>query len=460
MIEKSLVVYASIVFYFLAFAGMGWYTSYVKENAKRLFAAEIIILSVSLYLNLMVSIYSATGDTQDFVDMMKGLLEKGFFGLYSKGGVHYPPFFQYLYWAIAHIMQTLGIPLQADLRIFIFGVKLPCIICEFLAAGLIFKLAQKYAAKGREVLVLFLCLFNPGVFFTTVLICQVDILYVSFVVLTVYLLVEGRLKTAYFAFAAAVLFKFQAVFITPVIAYAVINHVFLNGFEKKRFFRHLAAGLAAIGMMLASYIPFIYNFKTGEVVSGSFVDNFSHTTAGFGYATQNARNFWSLIGYGDALQTERFGFMSCQAWGRLFIVLVVVLSFCIFWKRKRDVSMYPMIAAVLVYGTWCFSVRMMGRYMYAAVFLLFLGYACRPEKKRLYCAVLVSGAYMLQICSSMLLYPWAKIYRKGVIMPRIHAAVMLICFGYLVYVIWSEKSDDRFEMVSGEKSAGDGTYRL
>lgn len=459
MDKMAVGVYALIIIYFAVSVGMARSAERFKNNEKYLFAMEVAVLSVSLYLNLLFSVYSKFGDASDFAYMMTELTEKGLFGLYSEGGINYPPFFQLLFWGMAWCMKAFGIPFRAELRIFVFCVKLPCVICEFLTAGLVFRLAKKYAPKGREVLALFLCLMNPGVLYTTACLCQVDMLYIFWMAATVYLLIEGRLKTSYFTFAAAVLFKFQAVFITPVIAYAVINYVFLGGFEKKRFFQHLAAGLAAIGMMMASYLPFVYDFATGDFATGGFINNFSNTTTGTSWASQNSCNFWMLVGMNDLPQTERFGFLSCQAWGWLFIVLLVVLSFLLFWKRRCDVTMYPMIAAVLVYGTWCFSVRMMDRYLYPAVFLLYLGYACRPEKRRLRCAVLVSGAYFLEIGSSQLIYPWV-IYQREMVMPRAHAAVMLICFAYLVYVVWSEKKDVGSEMVSREKSVGNGAYGI
>lgn len=447
MNRLAVVVYAACIIFFIAFVGVKWCAGRFRENQNYLFVMQLVILSVSLYLNLWISVSSGFGDTASFVDMMEKLATDGFFGLYSGGGIQYPPFFQFLFWAMAHGMKAMGIPFRTDLRLYIFCVKLPGIVCEFLTAGLLYKMAKKYASEEQGVIALFLCLLNPGVLLTTAYVCQVDMLYVFWMVLTVYLLIEGRLKTAYFAFAAAVLFKFQAVFITPVIFYAVINHVFLNDFSWKRFFEHLTAGLLAIGMIVGSYVPFVYDFKTGETINGGFISNFSNTTAGFGAATQNACNFWMLLGYNEVSQTELFGFLSCQTWGKLFIVTLVLLSFCLFCRYKKDVTAYPMLAALLVYGTWCFAVRMMERYMYAAIFLAYLGYVCRPGKKRLGCAVLVSAAYILQVGYSYVAYPWVS-YHEGLVAPRVLAFFMVICFGCFVYAVWSEKTDAGIGMAS------------
>lgn len=404
------------------------------------FAVELFIISISLYINLYFSVYSRFGDSEYFAGVMKRLTSEGFFGLYSGGGISYPPFFHFLYGGMAWAMKWMGIAFDSTSRLFIFCVKLPCIVCEFLTAWLLLRMAEKFARKGQCAIILFMCLLNPGILLTTGYICQVDLLYVFCMTLSLYLLMNQKLKTAYFVFAAAVLFKFQAVFMTPVIAFAVVDEVFLKDFSWKRFFQHLGAGLSAIGMMLLSYVPFVYNFSSGEIAKGGFFSNFSNTTAGYGAASQNACNFWMLLGFNLEWQGKFWGPFSCQMWGRLFVVALVALSIVFYWKRRKDPTIYPMLAALLVYGAFCFEVRMMARYLYPAIFLVYLGYACRPNQKRFLCAAALSVAYILVIGVDYVIYPWVA-YEKDLLLPRVVSLYTLICFGYLAYVIWSEGRD-------------------
>ncbi len=407
-----------------------------------LFMLEVFVISVSLYLNLHLSIYTQAGDSGYFARIMKNMADNGLFGVYSREKISYPPFFQFSYWALAKVMKYMGIAFDGTTRLFLFCVKLPCIICEFLTAGLLYKTAEGCMREGQRAMVIFMCLLNPGVLYTTGFSCQVDMLYVFFMALCVYLLMNGKLKMAYFVFAVAVLFKLQAVFITPVIAFAVINEVFLKDFSWKRFFQHLAAGLSAIGMILLSYIPFVYDAHSGNIARGGFFSHFSNTTEGYAEASHNACNFWMLMGYNWTWQGEMFGPLSCQTWGKVFIVALVILSVILYWRTRKDVAMYPMLAALLVCGTYCFAVRMMARYLYAAIFLAYLGFACRPNKKRFLCAALLSVTYFFQVGMNYA-YPWND-YEKGLLILRITSVFTLCSFAYLVYAIWSEGSSHKF----------------
>lgn len=440
--------------YSVAAAALGAYCGvFAKEKAasekaqgKLQFLWELVIISISLYGYLYLTIIAPFGDAPDFQKMMEQLLENGFFGMYEHGGITYPPLFQYLFFLLGKVMVLFHVPIDATKPAFSFCVKLPCILCVFLMAYLVYRTVQKYAEGRKRILILFLILWNPGYLFVTGYVCQVDALYVFFLVFTVWLLMEGRLRCSYFIFAMAILCKFQAVFITPVIAFAVMDQVILKDFSGKRFFSHLGAGMAAIGCMVLSYVPFSLRISTGEVTAGGFGSNFTGTIAGFGKASQNAYNFWTLVGYNEIPQTEMFGIFSCRTWGSIFLVLLVLLSVFFYIKGKKDVSMYPMLAALLVSGTFCFAVRMMSRYLYAAPVLLGLGYARKPTGKRLANAVLMSICFYLGTTVEYLVYPW-RTYERGMIVPSLLSAFSIFCFCFLVYTIWSEIRDDRCELV-------------
>lgn len=420
-------------------------TEETYRNHQKIFLWELVIIATSLYSYLYLTIIAPFGDAPDFEKMMH-TLNQGFYGIYQNGGINYPPLFQYLFFLWGKLIVLFGVPIDATKPAFSFCVKLPCIVCVFFMAYLVYQAAVRCAEERKRLLVLFLVLWNPGYLFVTGYVCQVDALYVFFMLLTVFLLMKGRLRWSYFTFAMAVLCKFQAVFITPVIAFAVIDQVIRKDFSWKRFFSHLASGLAAIACMGLSYVPFSVRFSTGEMTDGGFGSNFSGAIAGFGKASQNAYNFWTLVGYNEIPQTEMFGPFSCQIWSCIFIVALVILSSFFYIKRKKDVSMYPMLAALLVSGTFCFAVRMMSRYLYAAPVLLILGYACRPTGKRLVCAILMNLGFFLGTTVEYLVYPW-NVYEKGMVVPAVLSFFSIVCFVFLIYTIWSEECDDRYQLV-------------
>lgn len=410
-------------------------------SAGKMFGARLAIVSVSIYLNLFLSVLSPIGDTSDFIAMMEKLTEQGFYGYYQGRGIQYPPLFQYLFYLMAQGMRLAGIPFDRTLRLYVFCVKLPCIICIFLIAFLTYKTVKKHAKEGHEIIILFLTLLNPGYFLVTSYVCQVDALYICMMALTVYLITNRRLKLSYFSFAAAVLFKFQAVFITPVLIFAILDQVILHDFSRKRFCSHLLAGMSAIAFMAVSYIPFIYDFHTGETASGGFAHNFTNSIQSFGKASQNAYNFWTLTGYNEVPHAKLFGPFSCHTWGTVFIILLVLLSIRLWYGRKAEISMYPMLGALLVCGTYCFAVKMMSRYLYPALPLLFLGYALKPSRKKLVSAISLSAAFFLVTGFDYLVYPWRS-YTKELVWPYIISFYVILCFLFLVYTIWSEKPSD------------------
>lgn len=414
---------------------------------------EAVILFLSIYLQLMISIQTSLGDPIYFSTTLRDMADGTyhFSGLYSGGGINYPPLFQYLAFVWAKILNAFHIPLGPEYPICIFCIKLPGMLCVFLMAILICRLAagkqevssflpaDETRQTGMQVAALAMILLNPGCIFIASYITQVDGIYTFFVLLTVCLLYKRRLKIAFFVFAAAIMIKFQAVFITPVVACAVIHQDCLEGFSRKKFGRDLAAGLGAIACMGLAYLPFIWNARTNAVANGGIMINFTSAVKSFGWATQNTYNFWALVGYNWRQSYEMFGWMSCDRWGTLFIILVVLLSGFLFFRIRGDKrDAYPMIGALMVSGIILFSVKMMPRYLFPAIVLLILGFAVRPCLQRLLCVLLFSVYFFLILTCDYIVYPVSK-FSRDLIPPYIIAAYGLFCFGFLIYTIWKMK---------------------
>lgn len=246
------------------------YFSSSNISSKKIFAAELIILFISIYLYLYLSILSPNGDSVFIKNLINSLTYEGFSGFYDNAGITYPPLFNYLYYVIGKILIMCGIPLSWTYRSFIFVVKLPCICCIFGAIYIIYRNVQKNIPENKRILPLFLMLFNPGYILVTAYICQFDALYSLFVLLTIDLLLNHHLKMAYFTFTASILFKFQALFIGPILLLAIIDQVILNNFSEtffsascNRTYRHCMHDIK---------LPSIYKFFcfTNNVSSAAF----------------------------------------------------------------------------------------------------------------------------------------------------------------------------------------------
>lgn len=413
---------------------------------------EMGIVFVSLYLQLYLAILTPLGDSHYFVSIINRLLDKPFFGLYAELGITYPPLFNYIYYVVGQALRFFGIPIIEVSQSFIFVIKIPGILCSLMMSALIYRAVSvksggedtsapgNPAQEGLRVVTLAMIMLNPACIFISSYISQIDALYSFFVLLTVYLLFTGHLKTSYFTYAAAVLLKFQALFIAPVLLYAIISQVCLHDFSRKRFLTHLFTGLGAIACMVLSYLPFIYDWQTHTFARGGLAINFTKSVASYGFASQNAYNFWALTGYNWKQASELFGPLSCDTWGTVFIVLIVIVSAVLFVLKRDSRDSYPLLGALLVSGIFLFSVKMMPRYLYPAVLLLILGYALKPTSRRFLCALAFSVDLFLTTTFDYLVYPREQ-YSYSLILPYFISIYGILCFGFLIYTIWTEQTD-------------------
>ena len=407
-----------------------------------IFLIEVAIFSISLYLNLTFGIANYSGDCAYFVSVITRLSNEShpFAGLYANSDIIYPPLFYFLYFPITKFITVFHIPVSYTSRAFILCMKFPAIICEFAMAYMLYRTAKHTLKKGQGIPILLLTLLNPAFLFVTAFISQIDAIYVCFVFLTVRLLCQHRLKCAYFAFAAGIMFKFQTIFVTPVVFYAIIHDVFLHDFNWKKFRSNLLCGLSAIFCMFLCYLPFVWDRTSHKMYEGGITANFVNSIQIYGLASQNTYNLWTLLGYNFLSQELPFGPLPCHTWGTIFIILFVALSAVAFCMYREDATRLPLLAALLVSGTVCFATKMMPRYLYPAVVLLIFAYVIRPTVKRFLCAVNFTICFFLLTFSDYVIYPQWE-YTAELIWPRIISVYFIFCVGLLTYVIFSDTLD-------------------
>ena len=110
--------------------------------------------------------------------------------------------------------------------------------------------------------------------------------------------------------------------------------------------------------------------------------------------------------------------------------------------RPLSSDLYPLLAAFLVAGVFCFSVRMMSRYLYPAIILLIYACILRPTKKRLLCTVAFSLAFFCNVWCDYMVYPYSA-YHNGLFLPYIFSFYTVLCFLGLTYTIADEIVRDR-----------------
>lgn len=334
----------------------------------------------------------------------------------------YPPGYIYILYVIGWIRSVFNIAWNSVTSDIL--TKMPAMLADLGTGYLIYRVASKKFKELGAALLSMLYLFCPLVILDSAVWGQTDSVFTLFVVLTCYLVSQKKLIPSYFVFAIAILIKPQSVIFTPILIYGIIDQVFLEDFQWKKFFKNLILGLLAIAMIGLLMMPFHFQEALAQ---------YKDTLSSYPYATVNAYNIWAMLGLNwGAQDTVRLG-LTCQTWGTIAILLVVAVSALINFRCKKTEGKYYYVGAFIIASVFMFSVRMHERYLFPVAAFLLLTYAMRPIKEvfLLYvgfcCACFYNVAYVLK-------YAFADGYdTKAPAIIGISFATLVV-FGYMVYV--------------------------
>lgn len=391
----------------------------------------ILLTGVAFSLRVLLSTYyMEDGDMGAFSGWGQEVLENGIFQFYSHhGATTYPPLYILVLAGIAWIRSLFGIAPMSVPDIVL--LKLPAILFDIIAGVFIYKLSQKKFSQGISLLLASVYFFNPAAITNSSLWGQVDSLYAFFIGLTCYLVAEKKLKPAYFAFAVAFLLKTQTIIFTPVLIYGIIDHVFLEDFNWKKFRSNLLAGLGAIALIAIVYFPFLSGQGSA---AGQFSTSMSSTLGAFPYASVNADNIWTMLGMNWADQSTKVLFLSARSWGYLAIAALVIGSFFLSMKCKKDAAKYPLIGAFIICTMFLFSVRMHERYLFPALILLLITFIMKPNRETFLCFTLFTVFHFINTAYALFIYQASSFNARSMI-PMFNALGMLIAWILLIKMI-------------------------
>lgn len=114
------------------------------------------------------------------------------------------------------------------------------------------------------------------------------------------------------------------------------------------------------------------------------------------YASNNAFNFYTLIGANRVKDSTKMFLFSYHTWGMAFIVLVTLLSGILYFKSKNRYTM-TLAAFIQITGVFDFSVGMHERYMFTAVLASILAFIYLRDKRLLLLSVFLSVTNFLNM---------------------------------------------------------------
>lgn len=259
-----------------------------------------------------------------------------------------------------NILFQVGIALMTYIKNVnpIFLYKGFSILFDFLLAALAGLMAYELDEKkkpARSVIVYAVVLFFPTVLLNSSFWGQCDSVYTFFVILTLYLLLRGKNKTAFVMFGIAIAFKLQALFIFPfLLIYYVI--------EKRHSILYYLISLATFYLLA---LP-------GVIGRHSLLEPFLIYTKQKGARAGLYINFPSfLVFFGN--QWETYEAVSSV----IFVIIIAVLGIGLFYFMQKKISLYRtsyflLTAAWSVWTCILFLPEMHERYGYMLDILLIL----------------------------------------------------------------------------------------
>ena len=354
-------------------------------------------------------------DMNCFLIWSQNVFDEGISKFYLSDSFHdYPPGYMYILYVVGAIRALFS--WTWDSKASIVLTKLPAIIADMFTAYLIFKIASKRLKKSGAAFLSAVYLFCPMVILDSAVWGQTDSVFTVFMVLMCYLITEKKLIPSYFVFAIGILIKPQSLFFTPVLICGIIDQVFLEDFNWKKFFKNLVLGVAAILMIGVLMLPFGFS---------QALNQYTGTLKSYEYASINAYNFWNMLGLNWASQYDKLLGVQYKTWGTIAIVLTVIISIIISLRCKKNAGKYYFIGGFVVTTVFMFAVRMHERYLFPAMVMFLLAFAVRLRKEIYMLYVLVSTVAFYNAAHVLFVYDNTNFNSKAPIPIAISIGLLL-----------------------------------
>lgn len=435
-----------------ALAGYGLWALYFDKALKlnnnknsNIFIILVLLAGAIIRMYSAANYYGHETDMACFLGWSDLAYKDGISQFYVSEGFHdYPPGYVYVMYLLGAVKNTLHLQ-NGMLWMFI---KLPAIICDLITAYLVYHISKKRFSKCISSVFALLLVLNPAVILNSSVWGQVDSVLSMFCVLSIYLASEKKLVPSFFAFGLGILIKPQAMFVAPVLVYAVIEQIFLGGeLDRSKFLKTVIGALAAAAMVFVLFMPFGDTPMQGIQV---VVKQYFSTIGQYNYMTLNAFNIYGALGLNFSDLTPVASIL-----GYLFIALVIVYSAYVFFKNK-GVAKYYLSAFVLVFGIFMLSVKMHERYAFPCMFLLLFAFAAAPDKRKYFMYLLCSLSQFFNTAWVLFVYQTdINVYFKSpviVVASFINIALMIV-FVYLTY----RDANEAIEISAVEKATKNKT---
>lgn len=399
------------------------------SKRKGVLSPAVMLFGVALLLRLLLA-YTTHGFSNDiacFAGWADRIFTVGPGQFYSSETfTDYPPGFMYVLYVIGALRNLLKISYYSDLHILL--LKLPAILCDIACGYLLYREAAKrlHLSELQSLCIAAVYLFQPVIILNSSCWGQVDSVHTLIVILMCLFLMDGKMLPAYAVYGVGVLLKPQTLIFTPVLLVGILDHVLLKDFSWRKLFYNLCGGLAVICGMLLLCTPFGLH---------AAISQYTSTLGSYEYAAVNAYNFWGLLGMNWVDQNTTFLFLPCKTWGTIVILLIVLFTFLIAMRCRREPSRYFCLGAFIILTMFVFSVRMHERYMYPGLALLLFCCLYKSADALWKCYAGFCVLHFYNTADVLYHYDPQNYDRKAPIILLVSAG-MLCCLYYFYKIIW------------------------
>ena len=395
----------------------------IKKNKSKI---NIIIPCIIIAFLLRIFLaYTNMGHATDrgcFSSWASMLAKDGLTAFYSSDAfTDYPPGYMYILRYIGMIKNAFTVTLGIENII----LRLPAIVCDIITGDIIYFIAKCNLSKTDSGIIGAFYLFNPAVIINSSVWGQVDSVYLVFILAGLYFLMQK--KYYFFLFALAVLFKPQALILTPVYLFAIYEYIKDNG--AKSVFKLIPHTLLAVLVLVAPMLPFDLNNVINQYIS---------TLSSYKYATVNAFNLWGALGMNWNELT-----ITVSVIGYVFIAVTCVISGFIYFKTKTS-SKYFITGSFLYFATYMLSAKMHERYAFCAIALALLAFILSDKRKNFLLFLFITISQVINTAWILFVYETnpTKYYQSFFI---IFASVLnLILLAYMTIYCVTDKSSNLF----------------
>ena len=352
------------------------------------------------------------------------LYQNGFASFYASDAfTDYPPGYMYILRLVGWFKNLHSFTAGQTAAI----IKTPAIICDIIMGYLIYGEAKRKVPCEKAQLIGIMYLFNPAAIIDSSVWGQVDSVYLLPLAAALIFADRKNAVASCVSFAAAILFKPQAIIFSPIFLLVCRDYVLLSDNRAKPL-KQIAAGVVCAALLfLAAIAPF--------GIKNTF-SQYADTLGSYSYATVNAFNVWGLLG----LNWQELN-LSLKILGYAAIPLACVMSALIYLKDDEKSRVFSS-AAFLGFAIYMLTVKMHERYAFCAVAVMLLAFCRTGNRKSFISYLLLTLSQTVNI--AWIYYVYEKdtsLYYRNIFVNAASAANLLI----LIYIfsLFLKSSDSK-----------------